>query len=110
LFRKFDEVGKRPIISNKLYRFSRRGLCAPVPGKKGFYTTDQAFLQPVSEEEEEDPDESVSGSSSNVAGVAGSPEGPSKPSPDGSTPSTSTFKPRRELFATTAIPPYREPR
>ena len=40
LFRRYREIGKRPIISNKLYRFSKRGLCAPVPGKKGFYTTD----------------------------------------------------------------------
>jgi hypothetical protein len=109
LFRKYREVGKRPIISNKLYRFSKRGLCAPMPGKKGFYTTDPTMLQ-SSGEEEEDPDSEPSGSSSSSAGVAGSQEGPSNPSPVGSSPSTSTFKVRRDLFASTAIPPYRGPR
>jgi len=39
LWRKYKEVGKRAMISNKLYRLSRRGLCWPLPGKKGIYTT-----------------------------------------------------------------------
>ena len=111
LYRKYDEIGKRPIISNKLYRFSRRGLCAPVPGKKGLYTTDPTIIQAANEEEEEDPDSEPSGSTSNNGkGVAGLQEGPSKPSPVGSIPSTSTSsKMRRELFASTAIPSYRKP-
>jgi hypothetical protein len=112
LYRKYGEIGKRPIVSNKLYRFSRRGLCAPIPGKKGFYTTDPAMLQSGSEEEEEDeeegPDVGASGPLSKNAGVAGSQEGPSKPSPVGSSPSTSTIA-RRKLFASTAIPPGRVP-
>ena len=81
LYRKFNEIGKRPIISNKLYRFSRRGLCAAVSGKKGFYTTDPAFLHAGEEEEEENhegPDDSSSGPSSNDMGAARSPGGPSK--------------------------------
>jgi hypothetical protein len=111
LYRKHGEIGKRPIISNKLYRFSRRGLCAAMPGKKGIYTTNPEMLHVVGEEEEEDPDGEPSGSTSNNGtGVAGSPERPSNPSPDGSTPSTSTFKPRRELFASTAIPTIRVPK
>jgi hypothetical protein len=109
LYRKYEEIGKRPIISNKLYRFSRRHLCAPVPGKKGFYTTDPAIIRAGGEEQEEDPDDRSSGSISTDMGVAGSPEGPSKPSPVGSSPSTST-KARRDLFASTAIPSARVPR
>jgi hypothetical protein len=61
LYRKFGDIGKRPIVSNKLYRFSRRGLCAPVPGKKGFYTTDPAMLLGGFEEEEEEDDENEEG-------------------------------------------------
>jgi hypothetical protein len=111
LYRKYKEVGKRPIISNKLYRFSRRGLCAAVPGRKGIYTTDPAIVQ-AGHEDDEDPDSEPSGSASNNdKGVAGSPERPSNPSPDGSTPSTSTHsKVRRELFASTAVPPLTFPK
>lgn len=112
LYRKFGEIGKRPIISNKLYRFSRRGLCAAVPGKKGIYTTDSTFLQAGEEEEEEEegPDTGMYEPSSKTVGVAGSPERPSNPAPVGSSPTTSTFKARRELFASTAIPSVRIPK
>jgi hypothetical protein len=39
LFRKYKQIGKRPIIANKLYRFTKRELVWPVEGKKGTYTT-----------------------------------------------------------------------
>lgn len=108
LYRKFKEVGKRPIVANKLYRLSRRGLCWSVPGKKGCYTT----IEPdrVSDEEtDEGPDGGTPEPSSNGTGVAGSPEGSTKPAPVGSTPSTSTQH-RRDLFAGAAIPSGRIPR
>jgi hypothetical protein len=39
LFRKYKQIGKRPILANKLYRFTKRELVWPVEGKKGTYTT-----------------------------------------------------------------------
>ena len=117
LYRKYKEVGKRNIVSNKLYRLARRQLCWSVPGKKGMYTT----VAPADggEEEEFEEEDSVASNiegsgaqtpePSKSAGVAGSPEGPSNPSPVGSTPTAST-KHRRDLFAGAAIPPVRVPR
>jgi hypothetical protein len=112
LYRKYGEIGKRPIISNKLYRFSRRGLCAAMPGKKGIYTTDPALVHAGGEEEEEEseegPDAETSEPSSNHMGVASSPGSPSKAIPVGASPTTSTIR-RRELFASAAIPSVRVP-
>lgn len=116
LYRKFKEIGKRPIVANKLYRLSRRGLCWSVAGKKGVYTT----IEPVGSEEEEEIEEEDD--SKNEEGPGGgtpepssidhggsrSPGSPSKAAPVGSSPTTST-KRRQDLFASTAILPVRVP-
>lgn len=39
LYRKHREISKRALVSNKLYRLAKRGLCAAAPGRKGVYTT-----------------------------------------------------------------------
>lgn len=39
MYRKHGEVGKRTVLSNRLYRLRDRDLVWPVPGKKGLYTT-----------------------------------------------------------------------
>jgi hypothetical protein len=107
LYRKYKDIGKRPIISNKLYRLSRRGLCWSVPGKKGTYTTTKptdaanAGGEDSSSGNDEGPAAATAGPSIE-SGVARLPEGPSKPSPVGSTPTTSTLMRRRLLSETSA--------
>ncbi len=56
LYRKFGEIGKRPIISNRLYRLSKRGLCAASAGKKGVYTTRSSEQQgnPTNPDDQDD--------------------------------------------------------
>jgi hypothetical protein len=113
LYRKHREIGKRAVISNKLYRLTRRGLCAAAPGRKGVYTTDKAQIavasaKPSRDEaaskttDDEGPGASTPEPSSIETGTAGLQEGPSKPSPVGSSPTIST-KSRRELFSGTSI-------
>jgi len=115
LFRKYKEIGKRPIVANKLYRLAKRHLCWPVPGKKGTYTTVRPATSSGTDEgsstteNEEDPGASTPGSLSNDHGDSRSPGGPSKATPVGSSPTIST-KHRRELLAGSAIPPVRVPR
>jgi hypothetical protein len=113
LFRKHKEIGKRNIVSNKLYRLARRGLCWSVPGKKGFYTTTSVATGVESDNDfdiENNEGSDVSASEpSKFMGVAGLPEGPSKPSPVGSTPTAST-KRRQDLLAGAAILSARAPR
>jgi hypothetical protein len=98
LYRKYKEIGKRAIISNKLYRLSRRGLCWPIAGKKGIYTTtkptDSDGSPPV--EDDEGPNTGTPETSSGGSGTA-------KPAQSASS------KTRRNLFASTAIPPSRVP-
>ena len=96
LYRKYKEIGKRPIVSNKLYRLSRRGLCWPIPGKKGIYTTTKPTGgndTPPTEDDEGPGTETPETSSS-------------KPEPAAKSASS---KARRELFASTAIPSGRVP-
>jgi hypothetical protein len=112
LYRKHKEIGKRAVISNKLYRLSRRGLCAAFPGRKGFYTTDKAQIAEAASKTAADEaamTENDKGSGASTPeplsiepGAAGSQEGPSKPTPVGSNPTVST-KNRRDLFAGTSI-------
>lgn len=113
LYRKYKEIGKRPIVSNKLYRLSRRGLCWSVPGKKGTYST----IKPTGattiaggaglSEDDEGPGAATPGPS-NETGVARLQEGPSKPAPVGSTPTTATLM-RRKLMSETSITAHRLP-
>jgi hypothetical protein len=114
LYRKHKEIGKRNIISNRLYRLARRGLCWSVPGKKGVYSTspytvDLATLPGEDEQEDEGPDGEPSEPSSESNGGSRSPESPSKANPVGSSPTTST-KRHRDLLASSAIPGTRVPR
>lgn len=39
LYRRYNEIGTRNIIANKLYRLSKQGLVRSVEGKKGVYST-----------------------------------------------------------------------
>jgi hypothetical protein len=39
LYRKYKKVGKRASVVQRLSVLSRRGLCRPVPGARGYYTT-----------------------------------------------------------------------
>jgi hypothetical protein len=107
LWRKYKEVGKRAMVSNKLYRLSRRGLCWPLPGKKGIYTTTKPTTGGDTPTTENDDSES------------GAPES-SSGKPESSTSAAQTASPslpaarssiikRRSLFASTAIPPTRVP-
>jgi hypothetical protein len=102
LWRKHKEIGKRPIISNKLYRLSKRGLCWAVPGKKGIYTTTKP---------------SSGGATPSTEVDEGSGTDTSEPSPAETAQQTQDRAPetgrlaraglirRRSLFASTAIPP-----
>jgi hypothetical protein len=106
LYRKYNELGKRTLVGNKLYRLGRRKLVWAVPGKKGVYTT-----TPVEGgDDEQDLDnekgsdaETSKPSSSNDSGVAGSPGNSPKAAAVGSTPTTSTLK--RKLMAETTVLP-----
>lgn len=108
LYRKYKEIGKRPIVSNKLYRLSRRGLCWSVPGKKGTYTTIKPAGTTDADGEDdqsgndEGPDAATSGPS-NEMGAAGSPDGLPKSAPNGSTPFASNPT-RRKLLSETSAP------
>jgi hypothetical protein len=110
LWRKYKELGKRPLVSNKLYRLSRRGLCWSVPGKKGTYTTTKPANAPddsdSDSEDDEGPDAATSGPSSEDMGAAGSPVGSPKSAPNGPTPFASTPI-RRKLMSETSIPTNR---
>lgn len=90
LWRKYKEIGKRPIVSNRLYRLSRRGLCWPLPGRKGVYTT----TKPTSGNDTPQADD---GDNGDVADTSQQ----SAPQPTRKEP---FFKARRDLFASTAIP------
>jgi hypothetical protein len=117
LWRKHKEIGKRPIVANKLYRLGRRHLVWTVGGKKGVYTT----IKPVgadanaadddggddTSENDEGPGAATSGPS-NQMGAAGSPVGPTKSAPNGPTPFASTVI-RRKLMSETSIPVDRLP-
>lgn len=105
LWRKHKEIGKRPILANRLYRLSRRELCWPVPGKRGFYTTikpEGAADKDDSSEKEEGPDAATSGPS-NEMGAAGSPVGLPKSAPNGSIPFASTPIRRKLMSETSAL-------
>jgi hypothetical protein len=41
LFRTYHQISKRTVVANRLYRLARRGLCRPLPGRKGIYTTER---------------------------------------------------------------------
>jgi hypothetical protein len=104
LYRKHKEIGKRPLIANKLYRLSRRELCWSVPGRKGAYTTTKPDgIAETPSESDEGSDAATSEPSSKEQGVAGSPDRPLNPSPVGSTPTASTQL-RRKLLSETSVP------
>lgn len=107
LWRKHKEIGKRPIIANRLYRLGRRKLVWAASGKKGVYTTIKpegasSVVDDDNSADDEGPDAATSGPSIK-SGVAGSPERPSKPAPVGSTPTASTAM-RRKLLSETSLP------
>ncbi len=100
LWRKYKELGKRPIISNKLYRLSKRGLCWPLPGKKGVYTTTRPNVS----------GDDTSSSESDDGSDTGMSEPPSnKPETSAKPTRTASSKARRDLFASTAISSARVP-
>jgi hypothetical protein len=116
LWRKHKEIGKRPIVANKLYRLGRRHLVWTVAGKKGVYTT----IKPTgadantdddggddTSENDEGPGAATSGPSNDM-GAAGSPVGPTKSAPNGPTPFASTSL-RRKLMSETSRPADRLP-
>jgi hypothetical protein len=116
LWRKHKEIGKRPIVANKLYRLGRRHLVWTVAGKKGVYTT----IKPAgadantdddggddTSENDEGPGAATSGPSNDM-GAAGSPVGPTKSAPNGPTPFASTSL-RRKLMSETSRPADRLP-
>jgi hypothetical protein len=103
LYRKYGEIGKRTLIGNKLYRLGRRELVWSLPGRKGIYTTNKPVDvatdsgPPPSSENDEGSDAGTSEPSSNT------PETSAAPS------SAAPSKVRRDLFASTAIPPTNAP-
>lgn len=103
LYRKHREVGKRNLTANKLYRLSKRGLCWALPGKKGIYTTTKPLEASVSKSDSETDEGSADGS----AEPSSSQSSPS--TPPGQRQAAPRFKPRTDLFASTAIPPIRTP-
>lgn len=104
LWRKYKEIAKRNMISNKLYRLGKRGLCWALPGKKGIYTTTK-------------PTSAAAAPTDDEQGSPGTPEEPpASPASNSAQAATTTSPPtvsglrRRklggELFASTAtIPP-----
>jgi hypothetical protein len=109
LYRKYNEIGKRPIVANKLYRLSRRGLCWSVPGRKGAYTTikpTKAAGATGGGTKDDEGSDAATSEPSIESGVARLQEGPSKPSPVGSTPTTSTLM-RRKLMSETSTAAHR---
>jgi len=109
LYRKYKEIGKRPIVSNKLYRLSRRGLCWSVPGKKGTYTTVKPDGASDNLPEDDEGPDAATSEPSNDMGVADLPSGGPNQAPTvGSSPTTSTPF-RRKLMSETSIPPARLP-
>lgn len=93
LYRKYNEVGKRVIVSNKLYRLSKRGLCHALPGKKGVYTTKKPMGGDDAPPSEDDGTEPQAEPFS--TGASGAPT---------KSASKISSKARRDLFASTAIP------
>ncbi|THD71240.1 MAG: hypothetical protein E7813_06045 [Bradyrhizobium sp.] len=102
LYRKYNEIGKRNIISNRLYRLAKRGHVSALSGKKGLYTTAQV-VDPAQITNETSPEENDKGSNAETSEPS---SGKSETTPSSSKSSVV----RRELFASTAIPPYRNPR
>jgi hypothetical protein len=105
LYRAYNEIGKRTVIGNKLYRLARRELCWPVPGRKGIYTTTKpaaavGISNDDTSEDDEGPGAATSGPS-NEMGAAGSPVGPIKSAPTSSIPFASTPL-RRKLMSETS--------
>lgn len=101
LWRKYKEVGKRPIISNKLYRLSKRGLCWAVPGKKGIYST----TRPTSGNETPPADDDDAPDAGHKEPTSAKPE-----TAQSAAPAPKSSKIRRELFASTAVPSFVAPR
>jgi hypothetical protein len=94
LYRDYGEVGKRTLVGNKLYRLGRRNLVWAIPGRKGIYTTTKPAGTDTAPEQDGD-------------GAEAPETEPSAKSETSSSPPSGSSKTRRDLFASTAIPPNR---
>jgi hypothetical protein len=107
LYRATKEIPKRTMVQNKLFRLSKRELCWSVPGKKGVYTTVRV-VEPAQTTNETSPEkEDDKGSNAETSEPS---SGKSETKATLSPSSSVSSKARRDLFASTAIPPYRNPR
>jgi len=114
LYRTYNEIGKRTVIGNRLYRLARRELCWPVPGRKGVYTTTKpaGAANAADDDDTSGNDEGSDAATSEPSietGTAGLPAArPNQAATVGSSPTVSTLM-RRKLMSETSVSAHRLP-